>query len=289
MRSLLWIVGVFTCIACGAQTVEPAAKIAFTRTFLPTEQEKSYQGSEWYGVGGIDENTFNAIIDVADEVYTPILKNNGLTLTFERKWDDSTVNAKCNRDTELVTVSLFGGLARHKDMTPEGFLLVVSHELAHAMSVYPLYSNSWASSEQSSDNMAVQQIARKLFSQESSGNGDKCNCGFAPDYNRKINDYCAKFSDEEQNIICKRSMAGGLALGKVLANFGGEAVPSYETPSKVRVRKTQQSHASAQCRLDQYGIAALCEKTIPEAPFLSTKAKAMPYICQYSSCWYSGN
>lgn len=288
MKSLLWILGIFTFMACGAQTVEPTTKIAFTRTFLPQEQEKSYQGSDWYGVGGIDENTFNAIIDVADQVYTPILKKNGLTLVFDRKWQDDTVNAYCQRDTELVTVSLFGGLARLKDMTPEGFLIVVAHELAHAMSVYPLYPSSWASSEQSSDNMAVQQIARKLFAQEASGGEDKCNCGFAPDYSRKINDYCAKFQDEEQNIICKRSMAGGLALGKVLATLGDEPIPSYETPSRTRVKKTQTSHASAQCRLDQYGIAALCEKNIPEAPFLSTKSKAMPYICSYSPCWFVG-
>ena len=288
MGRILLIIGFLLFIGCAAQTVEPPTKVAFTRTFLPPEQEKSYQGSDWYGLGGIDENTFNAIIDVADQVYTPILKKNGLTLVFERRWDDNTVNAYCQRDTELVTVSMFGGLARHKEMTPEGFLLVVAHEIAHAMSIYPLYPSSWASSEQSSDNLAVQQIARKLFAYEASGEEDKCNCGFAPDYNRNISDYCAKFQDDEQNIICKRSMAGGLALGKVLATLGGEPIPSYETPSRTRVKKTQTSHASAQCRLDQYGIAALCEKTIPEAPLLSTKAKAMPYICSYSPCWFAG-
>jgi hypothetical protein len=272
-------------LACGTQEVEPKAGIKFTRTFLPPEQEKAYQGAEGYQVGGIDEETFDTLIDLAEEVYTPILKKNGLTLVFDRKWTDDTVNATCSRDTELVTVTMYGGLARHPEISAEGFLIVIAHELAHSMSIYPLYPSSWASSEQSADNLAVQQIARKLFAQTETDNGG-CNCGFAPTYSRKINDYCAKFEGEAENIICKRSMAGALSLGKVLADLGGEPIPSFETPSKVIVRKTQTSHASAQCRLDQYGIAALCDKTIPEAPFLSTKAKAMPYICSYSSCWF---
>lgn len=275
-------------LACGAQTVEPKAGIKFTRTFLPPEQEKAYQGSEGYQVGGIDEDTFNTIIDVADEVYTPILKKNGLTLTFERKWDDSTVNAYCQRDTELVTVTMFGGLARHKDMTPEGFALVVCHEIAHAQSFYPLYSNSWASSEGSSDYFGVSQCARKLFAKAQTSGGDKCNCGFAPDYPKAIDTSCSMYQDEEANIVCKRSLAGGLALGKVLSDLGGESVPSYETPSRVVVRKTQTSHPSAQCRTDTYRAAALCEKEVPEYPFLSTKSKAIPYTCGFPRCWFGG-
>jgi len=281
MKWLIAIVTAVIAIACGAKTVEQAG-IKFTRTFLPPDQEKAYQGPEGYQVGGIDEETFNTIIDVADEVYTPILKKNGLTLTFERKWDDSTLNATCSRDVELVVVTMYGGLARHKYMTSEGFMLVLAHEIAHAMSIWPLYSGTWASSESSSDNMAVQQIARKLFSETES----KCSCNFAPTYSRSIDQRCSKFTDENKNLICKRSLSGAVSLGAVLSDLGQEPIPSLDTPSKVIVRKTQTSHASAQCRLDQYGIAALCEKEIPEFPFLNTKNKAMPYICSYSPCWF---
>ncbi len=267
-------------ISCNATVNKESTTL--NATFLPKELENNYHNYD-YQVGGIDEDTFNSIIDMADEVYTPILRKNGLNLKFDRMWENDTVNAYCQRESNLVTVTMMGGLARANEMTPEGFVLVVCHEIFHGLSLYPLYPSSWASSEGSSDYGAVASCARKLFS---GINSDRCNCNFAPEYSRVIDRSCSKFSDEDRNIICKRSMAGGLSLGKVLASLGGEPIPSYENPSKVVVSKTQTSHPSASCRLTQYGIAALTDYEIPEAPLLSTKSKARSLLSEYSPCWF---
>ena len=62
---------------------------------------------------GIDEKTFNKVLDEVEAYYKPVFKNKGATLKVERKWKDGTVNAYATQNGMTWTISMFGGLARH--------------------------------------------------------------------------------------------------------------------------------------------------------------------------------
>lgn len=286
MKWLIAIVTAVIAIACGAKTVEQAG-IKFTRTFLPKEIEQAYRNTNDFGAVGVSESEFYAIIDKSKEILTPIFKQNGLELTINADYNDPTVNAYAERDVEQVTLHFFGGLAKNKFMNPQGFSIVVGHEAWHGLSLYPLYQNSYASSEGSSDFGAVASFARKFFAGSS---GDNCSCkacGFVPEYSGKIEDYCSKFQDEERANICRLSMSGGLSLGKVLADISDEPEPSYERPDTSVIKRTMTSHPSSSCRLTQYGMAALADIEIPDSPLLSNKMRASAVLPYYAKCWFA--
>ena len=77
------------------------------------------------------QETFNAVIDSVETIYAPIVAEYGGRLKVERKWDDGTANAYAQRSGSTYKVSMFGGLARHETITPDGFALVVCHEIGH--------------------------------------------------------------------------------------------------------------------------------------------------------------
>jgi len=65
---------------------------------------------------------------------------------------------------------MFGGLARHETMTPDGFATVVCHELGHHLGGVPKkfswFGNSWASNEGQADYFGIMKCLRKMFEHE---------------------------------------------------------------------------------------------------------------------------
>ena len=107
---------------------------------------------------GMTEERFNAIIDRAEEIYAPIISDEGATLQVVRKWSDGTVNAYAQQTGSTWKVTMFGGLARHDFVTDDAFALVVCHELGHHLGGAPkkkqIFWSSWASNEGQSDYFA---------------------------------------------------------------------------------------------------------------------------------------
>jgi len=206
-------------------------------------------------VNNITEAQFNAIIDEAVAFYEPFLKVNfDATFVVNRKWTDSTVNASATQFFNTWTVNMYGGLARRPETTPDGFALVLCHEIGHHLGGYP-FSSSWAADEGSADYFSTLSCARDLWKDQTEKNALARN---------EISEYpkslCDKAWDKEvdQNL-CYRSMLAGKSLGTLLSALGG-TVADYATPDATVVNATNHAHPQGQCRLDTYIEGAICSQ-----------------------------
>ncbi|MCM0607000.1 MAG: hypothetical protein KA715_12995 [Xanthomonadaceae bacterium] len=211
--------------------------------------------------GNVTETQFNQIIDKIVEYYKPIVKAHGGDLVAFKNWKDGTVNAYANQNGKTWEIHMFGGLARRPEVTPDGFALVVCHELGHHLAGYPFYDDSeWASSEGQSDYFATHACAKAGWG----GNKEK-NLK-----SRKLVDPVAKeecdatYSKPEERALCYREADAGQSLADLLASLNSEKLPEFDTPDQSKVSRTDPSHPAAQCRLDTYFQGALCTKKFNE-------------------------
>ncbi len=225
----------------------------------------------------ISEQEFNQIIAEAQNIYKPIISTFGGNFVIQKDWMDSTVNAYATKQGNTWIVKMFGGMARRQEMTPDGFRLVVCHEIGHHMAGFPLYQNSDMSNEGQSDYFATHVCFRKMMENKRDQ---------LTDVHPKITSDCNGFWKNSKNrYICKRAMMGGISLSNLLASLGGERA-DIERKDPKRVPRTQDSHPAAQCRLDTYVAGSLCknsweDRTIPMSEGESTSCENRP------TCWYA--
>jgi hypothetical protein len=175
------------------------------------------------------EEQFKAIIKSVADVYEPIVAKYNASLVIEQGWTESTVNAYATQQGNKWVVKMFGGLARRKEVTHDGFALVVCHEIGHHLGGYP-FTSTWAANEGQSDYFATQACAKKLWGSD------------AP-----------------------RIQAAGQSLANLLSALGGSTVvPSPDTKDPTVVTKTRNSHPAAQCRLDTYLAGMNCSASFPD-------------------------
>ena len=84
---------------------------------------------------------FERILSAVQGVYSPIFRQMGKgDLRIVSRWTNDEVNAFANIVpmqtapgvvTQIRVIEVFGGLARHPLMTPEGLMLVLCHEIGH--------------------------------------------------------------------------------------------------------------------------------------------------------------
>jgi hypothetical protein len=211
---------------------------------------------------GITEKQFNTVIDQVEAVYSPIVAEYGGKLQVVRKWADGTVNAYAEQAGDIWKVSMFGGLARHKTITPDGFALVVCHELGHHIGGAPRYAGEdWASNEGQSDYFATTKCLRRIW--QSEDNAAAVRSLSVPKY---LSDSCTKnWPDEIDKNICIRGAMAGDSVAKLFAALSWQMKPAkFETPDPKQVTSTSDSHPATQCRLDTYFQGALCEKSFNE-------------------------
>lgn len=204
-------------------------------------------------VSNVSEAQFNAIIDEAIAFYEPFMKQNfNATFKVNRLWNDSTVNASATQFLGSWTVNMYGGLARRPETTPDGFALVLCHEIGHHLGGYP-FSSSWAADEGAADYFATLSCARDLWKDQKEKNA--LSRDLITEYPKSLCD--AQWSDEDDQNLCYRTLLGGKSLGTLLAALGGTRA-DYATPDKSVVKSTNHAHPAGQCRLDTYIAGALC-------------------------------
>jgi len=235
--------------------------------YIPARREILDENGAPVG-GGITEAEFNAVIDAVVAIYTPIVAQMGGTLKMARNWTDGTVNAFANREGNEWWVNMFGGLARHKETTIDGFMLVVCHELGHHMGGAPKYSsrgnvNEWAGNEGQSDYWATLKCARRVLARE-----PNLREVAAMDAPESVHRKCALNTfNANEAAICVRSAMGGLSLARLLSSLHTEdenAMPWFSRQDPNRVGTMADGHPAAQCRLDTYYAGALCDKDFRE-------------------------
>lgn len=221
------------------------------QTFMPTNKLNLKDNLE--AAGGITEAQFNAVIDRALEHYAPIFEQFGATLTVERLWSDSTVNASAEQPTaSLWRVNMYGGLARRPEVTEDGFAMVLCHEIGHHLGGYP-FVQAWAADEGQSDLYATGACAFKIFQANFSLSQKAVSA--LPDTLKSKCD--ANHAADVDRDICYRAIVAGKSLADLLGALGGTSV-GYETPDASTVSRTNHAHPAAQCRFDTYAAGAYC-------------------------------
>lgn len=230
----------------------------------PTPHERS----------NISQAQFNSIISKAEAIYAQVFKANKANLKIHRYWDDDTVNASATQSGSLWEVNMYGGLARRREITADGFTMVVCHELGHHLGGFSFYNDAdmtWAANEGQSDYFATQACAREMWKDEPEENA-KARKTVKP-FAKKVCD--TNFTLQPERDICYRTSMAGLSLATLLAKLRKAPAPKFETPDTSIVDVTFDEHPDSQCRLDTYVAGSLCSvpfrKSVIPAKKLSNK------------------
>jgi hypothetical protein len=209
-------------------------------------------------ISALSEQQFNSVLTLIELRYRPIFFFFNAHLVINRFWTDGTVNAFAHRNGQDWIVDMFGGLARRREITPDGFALVACHEIGHHLAGYPFYTqagNEWAATEGQSDTYAVQACARFIW------RSDPANAQIAQNAPQSIRDQCAvAWGNPVQGAdrdLCARIALASKSVADLFGSLEGSSV-NYGTPDPRVVGQTVQSHPPAQCRLDTYLQAGLC-------------------------------
>jgi hypothetical protein len=210
---------------------------------------------------GISEEQFNEVIDSVESIYSPIVSQMGGKLEVARRWTDGTVNAYAERDGETWKVSMFGGLARHRTITVDGFALVVCHELGHHIGGAPRYAgDDWAANEGQSDYFATLKCLRRVWLNED--NALAVSKLEVPEY---LKESCSNaWSNPADQALCIRGAMAGDSVARLFASMSWAKPAKFDTPDPKQVTRTNDNHPATQCRLDTYFQGALCEKSFNE-------------------------
>jgi len=208
--------------------------------------------------GGLSQDEFNKRIDQMEKLYGPLFDTHGgAKLVIERNWTDPTVNAYADESGTTWSVAMFGGLARRSEVTPDGFSMVICHEVGHHLGGYPFYSGDWAAAEGQADYFATEACAKLLWGDDKAENAKS---------RGKVSEFVAKkcdatyANDTAAQNLCYRTALASQSLANLLSALGNEGVPKFETPDTSVVTRTDTAHPAGQCRLDTYWNGALCKK-----------------------------
>jgi hypothetical protein len=153
-------------------------------------------------------------------------------------------------------INMYGGLARHKAVTAEGFALVACHEIGHHIGGYPKTDVVWPTNEGGSDYFATLKCLRRVFT----GNEDTS----------KLDPVAVKacrnaHASADDRKLCEAGAMAGMSIAALFKDLRGQTTsPSFSTPDPTIVAKTNDLHPDTQCRLDSYYAGALCAKPLSE-------------------------
>lgn len=218
-------------------------------TFAPENDLWKYDNPYAESVA-VDEQLFNAIIKAGKEAYQFEADNRKEQLVINALWTNKTVNANACRGCESgkVIVNMYGGLARRKEIIPEGFAIVLCHELGHLYGGSPYITPQYQmAAEGQADYYSTNACFEKVFAR-------------VPAL-REAHEAYQPYAEENcgDDRRCKNALEGGNSLTNLLGFMTGiDTLPRYETPDTIAVSKTELSYPkTVQCRLDTYGAGVL--------------------------------
>ena len=220
--------------------------------------ENNLRISVWdKATNGMTEERFLAIVKSVSDIYAPIVKSKGGILSMNNKWTDDTVNASAQRNGSTWVVNMYGGLARHPLTTDDGFALVVCHELAHHVGGAPRKGLSWAANEGQADYFGSMKCLRRVLEKQ-----DNLAAISKMTVDTEVTSKCEMvYKNSSEVALCQRIAMAGKSLGNLLGELGGKKIVNFNTPDTSVVSKTFDNHPAAQCRLDTYFQAILCDKS----------------------------
>lgn len=240
----------------------------------------------------IDEATFNAVLDRIEYVYATEISRRGGQLVVNRLWSNGTVNASAQRFGSQYIINMYGGLARYKSITEEGFALVACHELGHHIGGAPKnrgFMARWATNEGQSDYFAGLKCFRKIYTEQENLDWVK-----TAKVHPIVKEKCDQaWSRDYEKAVCMRFAMAGRSVTQLFKDLKFPNEPlSFETPDSSSVSKTFNGHPKPQCRLDTYLHSALCDRDLsertsdrdPEAGSCTRRKGYMDGV--RPTCWY---
>ena len=178
--------------------------------FIPDDQIKNPYQRFSAEDANMTKAEFMAIIDKAEKYYAPIVQSHNGTLDIKRLWDDDTLNASAMQFFGTWTVNMYGGLARHPEMTKDGFAMVLCHELGHHLAGFSFrkggfsFGGTWAANEGQSDYFAAHVCSHRMWENETA-----INASFRTNVTPYIQDSCDNVwkTTEEQERELERATA----------------------------------------------------------------------------------
>lgn len=250
--------------------------------FMPeNELHKEDRVSE---LSQIDEPTFNAVIEELAQWYKPIVAAHGAKLQAFGNWKSSTVNAYAVQNGDSWQIHFFGGLARRKEITRDGFQLVGCHEIGHHLAGFPFVEEGmWAANEGQSDYFVSLTCARELWKVQADKN--KAAAKIIEKFPKKLCDDSWKKQDDK--YLCYRILLAAKSVSDLLS--AGTA--RFETPSKVIIHDTMNTHPPGQCRLDTYVAGSACKAKWDSKVIPQDEDQSKAYTCSEGKgarpkCWF---
>ena len=253
--------GILTLAAAAALSVSPTYSCDQYGKSGIVEENNLWISADAKAINGMTEDVFNDVLDRVETIYGPIVQTEGKSLSVQRKWDDGTVNAYAQQRGNTWSIAMFGGLARHEAVTPDGFAMVACHELGHHLGGQPRkkswFGSAWASNEGQSDYFGSMKCLRKFM--ELDDNVALMATVTVPEFATKKCE--ANFSNAEDIAMCKRSSMAGMSLAALFKALRKLPAPlAFDTPDTKVVTATNHNHPEPQCRLDTYFAGAICDK-----------------------------
>lgn len=201
---------------------------------------------------GITQEEFESLLTKVEQVYTPIFTSLGAKLKINHRWDDNAVDANAMRFGQTWVVNMYGGMARHRQMTVEGMTLIACHEVGHHVGGFP--RSHWASGEGQSDYYGALKCLRRVWS-----NDDNINIVTKLPVPQSVNQKCSsQFKTPSDVALCMRSAMASLSMARLLGELRGDGTPDFDTPSKTVVTSIEYGYTHSQCRLDTTYAGSVC-------------------------------
>ncbi|MFS4459809.1 hypothetical protein [Bdellovibrio sp. HCB2-146] len=246
-----------------------------------------------FSTGGISEQQFNDVLDRIEKIYKADVERKGDTLRINRLWSDGTVNASAQRMGNTQVLNMYGGLARHPATNIEGFALVACHEFGHHNGGAPKtagwFGGGWATNEGGSDYFATLKCLRRFFAED---DNEAILKGL--DLDPVASAACeAQFTNRQDQLLCLRSSLAGQSVANLFQALKKETTPpTFGTPDKSEVRRTNDNHPATQCRLDTYFAGMLCVAKESEEPSNSDYKQGSCYAPRDTAgvrprCWFA--
>jgi hypothetical protein len=203
------------------------------------------------------EKEFKDSIKAFEKFFGPAVDNefNSELIVFG-SWASNTVNAYAEKSSNKVMITIYGGLARHKAITNDGFVASLCHELGHHFGGYPKKStNQWSSAEGQADYYATMKCLRRYWEKE-----DNELAVSTQVISPALKNECAKtYSDNKSQALCHRLGLAGKSVSLMIQDLDHDSIePKFETPDPLVVRGMNYLHPFAQCRLDTFFQGAIC-------------------------------
>lgn len=223
--------------------------------------ENNLRISQWdKAANDMTKERFLAIIKSVSDIYAPIIKSKGGTLSMKNNWNDDTVNASAQRSGNTWIVNMYGGLARHQLTTDDGFALVVCHELGHHIGGAPRKGVRWAANEGQADYFGAMKCLRRVLEKK-----DNITAVSKMNIDEEASNGCKEVYKNAGDIaLCQRIAMAGKSLAQLLGSLARNSNVNFNTPDKSVVSTTYDEHPKAQCRLDTYFQGILCDKSFDQ-------------------------